>query len=175
MLGMTALCKSTSPEPERGLRRESQLGNPETKTTKHVERLARSMPAQRLHHCHPDLSLLDPGGLDLIHMPMGSPSYNVPWPRSRSALWRTRQQRPHRYFCRSELLPRFRMCVSRSGLTAAQPQMLRHDGLVQVDSRPVRCLCRDNPSEQPGDQDNKARGEFGPFPCQLRDFFTKQC
>ena len=50
---------------------------------------------------------------------------------------------------------------------------VRHDGFVQVDGRPVRGLRRKTQPGHPDTQTTRARGEFGPFPCQLRDIAAK--
>ena len=50
----------------------------------------------------------------------------------------------------------------------------RHDSLVQVNSRPVRCLCRITHLSNPDAQTSIARGELCPFPGRLRDSTSKE-
>ena len=64
--------------------------------------------------------------------------------------------------------------MHRSERSVQRTADVRYGGLVQVDSRPARCLRRKTHLSNPIAQTTKARGEFGSLPGKLRDSATKE-
>ena len=65
----------------------------------------------------------------------------------------------------------------RMRLTERSPKRnadVRHDGLVQINTRPLPCLCRIAHLSNPNAQASEARGEFRSLPSQLRDSASKE-